>query len=88
VRMVVPRQLAAAVLQATKSAVASSRELAAAAAAGGQPLYLPDATALQRAGITSCAMAPTAAQSMLAVSLAADQSAAGDHVRSDIFGMK
>lgn len=58
--------------------MASSAELAGAAAASSQPLYLPDAAALQRAGIGSSALAPAAAQSMLAVSLATDQPARGE----------
>lgn len=53
--------------------MAAAPELQQAAAAGAAPLYLPDAAAMQRAGAGSWELTPSTAQSMVAISLAADQ---------------
>lgn len=64
-------------MQAVDKAVAASAELSRAAHDGAAPLYLPDLAAMQRAGAHGWEFTPASAQSVLAVSLAADQPKSG-----------
>lgn len=77
-----PRQALASLCKAVDSALAASAELQQAALAGATPLYLPDQAAMQRAGADSWGFTPASVQSMLAISLAVDQSSAGDSSHS------
>ena len=64
-------------MQAVDKAMAASAELLQAAHDGAAPLYLPDLAAMQRAGAHRWEFTPASAQSVLAVSLAADQPKSG-----------
>jgi hypothetical protein len=63
--------------QAVDKAMAASADLQQAAHDGAAPLYLPDLAAMQRAGAHRWEFTPESAQSVLAVSLAADQPMSG-----------